>query len=731
MTRSHLIILPVLVLLLLASCSTGPDFERDNENDPEGIKFIPNPPSGDSYSIDQLLNVDLHWTDNSDFENGYRVYKILGSDTTRHLLAEIGPNSTSYSDQSKIFAYPTTYEVVSVSNNTESSPIQIPINFGGINSIIYSFANDQIELTWISNTFLNHGYSISRITDNEDKVKFVQNVSADENKAEFGLPQDGFVQEFKVTPFRIYKSDTTWLSPASLTVSETKPSNLNVFPKSLDTLSITWKDNSEFEDSFVLRVLDNEGIHEFLIGPNHTNFFYSKDLKNELEISVQLYAKYKDVSSTLLHNSFNISSIKPPEIDSLITISKNQLKLMWEEPSGIKRSKKLLRSENDGPFIEIGTLGKKDSTYIDSDVDINKYYTYKLDSEFSGESNQIEVFYIPRLSQNKIVKYLGRATHDYVYSKNSNSVIFASGIDELHSSKIYSVNIQSGNISGINSPGEYIEHININEAGDLIAVYDWRGNSDKIYLYTDEPLKLKETITIPNLDYARDIAFLNDDQLIISAQLYNQSTQEHTNNLLLYTISNNSLETLFAAQLSQIHVNYQTNTFQLYKSSYSFEDYEFTISISDYSVDEEGVNQILGRRFKTDIYLQDSRLAISRSPSNDTLIVTSFQEGNGFVKYDYKNDMVLNEAKIISRIAGVYYSDLSNIVVSNLEPSIINTYLNTPRTEIAVKFEEFAGAYYPEDLLLIRDQDILIYPTIVDGSSAINILNISPGWSGK
>ena len=94
--RSSIILYILASLFLLTECSTAPDFERANENDPGSSTFNIPSPSGPNYTFDSDGNLVIHWEDNTDFEDGYQVYKKLGTNSESILIAELDKNTVTY-----------------------------------------------------------------------------------------------------------------------------------------------------------------------------------------------------------------------------------------------------------------------------------------------------------------------------------------------------------------------------------------------------------------------------------------------------------------------------------------------------------------------------------------------------------------------------------------------------------------------------------------------------------
>lgn len=427
-------------LLFLVGCSAGPDFERDNENDPDGGSFIPNPPSGEHYELDEEGNVTLFWEDNTDFELGYRIYKSLGENESFKLLAELEENSTSYTDKSKLFAFPTRYHIVSYSEESESYAFTVEIDFGDISNFKAEFEKDydSVNFSWQNEIYFVKvdGFLLSKKTDKESRFEPVEVIPNSVSEYSIPTPQDGFVHEFKLSAFNIYKSDTTLFASKAIPTISTEPKNLKLELISTDSLMITWKSISDFEDSFQLTLIDQSGKETVFLDEGTTSHTFAKQFVVDDELEVRLAGRNNSVLSPIVTKTLD-TTLEPPILEQVQHLSDNELVISISDPSHISRDININRRTENSEFQMIGTAKRGNNTFLDNSADPTKTYTYNASTALSVNSDPIHVHYNKSFKQ--IKRITGAADLNVVafevgfpaYRQGSSKILFPSSYNRL------------------------------------------------------------------------------------------------------------------------------------------------------------------------------------------------------------------------------------------------------------------------------------------------------------
>lgn len=693
-----------LFTALVFGCSTGPEFDRDNENDFGSNKFLPDPPTNMSYSITDQNIVTLQWIDNSSYETGYRIYKALGDTSSFSLIEELPANSTSYVDDSENFAFPTIFRIVTITDNTESTAKEIEIYFGEMDNLTVIKDHNEIELSWSDNMSLHDGYLISRSPDTSTDILFVNSVSSLTKSIRLDTPQDGFVQEFFVTPFKIYQSDTTLNTSIKETINATGPTNIKQSLIGVDSLLVTWDDNSTFESEFQLTILINNQKSIYNI-PSNIDFFsieYPFEQGDAISSSVLAFSN-KLRSPESESNPLYLTDIAPPVIDSIYTISDSELQLVIKESFPIRRRIEVLRSTNNGNYISIGFLEKGDSLFTDNSVNQDNRYSYKLNTSLSEESNETEIYYHPTLNLLRKEPGDNRWIHKFAYSKGNKLLIYASGLSEIKAEKIHFYNLKTNEKSIINSPSENINLIRINNNGDKFIIYDTRGDEEIIFLYDAIQKALIKEIRIPNLDHAVDMTFLPDNEtLIISAQLQDRNTGQRTHKILRYKIATSTIDTVINDKRLFYHMDFDSNiltTLNITRPTIS----NYLYSIKKYAVTENEPQFISSRSINTHIgNVFDAKIRVS--PSLDTLIFPSREDG--FIKYNYLDNEIISDDQIYSTDA-FYISPEYTLLQKHGAISVLNHSADQLSTVNEISYIS-NGRFFASDFLFAKELNLII-----------------------
>jgi len=243
----------------------GGEFSLPDQTEEE-TGMAPSRPGNFDYKIISPTEVELTWRDNSDDEDGFRVYR------NGEQVATLGPNSTSYTDTNVRKGESYNYRVASFNQSGESStsrsltvnlPVEVSNAPGGLSSRVLS--PTKIRLTWDDNSDNEEGFRIYR---NGNRVSTVG-----PNSTKFvhkGLQGETRYCYEVVAYNRSGESGSTNRNCAmTLTSMPGSPGNVNASPISSSEIRLTWNDTSDNEDGF--RVYRN-GVEIANLGPNTTSY---------------------------------------------------------------------------------------------------------------------------------------------------------------------------------------------------------------------------------------------------------------------------------------------------------------------------------------------------------------------------------------------------------------------------------------------------------------------------
>lgn len=260
-------LLLILITGFVLSCSTGPEFERDNMNDPENGQFTPDV-GNLALSIDSSKNVTLIWNDISDFEDGFIIQKSYENKESFFDLDTLPANSSRYIDSTKKLAVDTFYRVRSFSESSDSlgSTEIDELVLDPLESVSApNTPGNQVSIAWETNS---RGYADAFMIEKRlgsgdwavlDTINNeTQNYTFKENSILYKV-------DLRISALLLDYQD----SFNSIKTIETGNININ-YPTNLTisfideaTVSFSWKDNSNFNDTFIIyqRTGDDRNMH--------------------------------------------------------------------------------------------------------------------------------------------------------------------------------------------------------------------------------------------------------------------------------------------------------------------------------------------------------------------------------------------------------------------------------------------------------------------------------------
>lgn len=117
--------LPVFIFLLALSCTTAPEFNRSNANDPDSENYIPDPPkvvTGNGIVIDEQDRILLSWNITK-YTDGTEIYKRYLEEDEFKLIAEIIGVDSSFVDSSGSYTHGTAYKIRNFRITNDSSKV--------------------------------------------------------------------------------------------------------------------------------------------------------------------------------------------------------------------------------------------------------------------------------------------------------------------------------------------------------------------------------------------------------------------------------------------------------------------------------------------------------------------------------------------------------------------------------------------------------------------------------
>ena len=339
------------------------------------------------------------------FEEGFSIERK----TVTGNFIEVGTTEagvTEFVDSGLLVGVTYTYRVrafTSLNYSGYSNAFAISTTFPAPTDLALTPISDQlIELNWVDNCEFEHGFIIER---GEDGGEFeeIAEVNAYETTYTDSLLIYGILYSYRVKAFTFF-NESDYTNEATVATIFPIPNNLVTEVISVNSISLSWDDNCDFEEGYILMCSENGGgFYEVVtLGENVTSFTH-EDLTYGSDFTYYVYAftslnisNYSDYVTTTL--------IMPAPTD-LVTqaINDQSVTLNWSDNCEYEEGFKVERKDDNGDFIEIATLGMNAVSYTDEALIFGTDYTYRvrafvtpnLYSDYSNETTIQTIFPAP------------------------------------------------------------------------------------------------------------------------------------------------------------------------------------------------------------------------------------------------------------------------------------------------------------------------------------------------
>ena len=384
--------------------------------------------------------VDLTWEDNSLVESGYRIER-KAADGEFEAIHTTGIGFTAYVDDSAETAVSYTYRVVGIYEGGESNPTNEasattssdetkPDAPTGLAATPVDF--DQIHLTWTDTSDNESGFRIERSTGEPAEFMFVGNVPADSTYFTDNdlLPETEY--SYRIAAY-INGASTSELSNEASATTLTiplpeMPTDLMVASQTLSLVSLSWIDQSDVEEGFIIQRKTGEGDFEVLATVNENVTYFNDSEVQEREIYTYRVLAYNDGGETAPTNEV-VADIPfaPPQLLVGDATSFNEVELNWLDVSTVETGFRIERKPDGGLWGVLGIIGENTVIFSDTSPEPNTTYSYRVFAILNGEesepSNVVNVttpnIPVPDAPSNLVIESLSPTSISLTWQDNS------------------------------------------------------------------------------------------------------------------------------------------------------------------------------------------------------------------------------------------------------------------------------------------------------------------------
>jgi hypothetical protein len=336
-------------------------------------------------------SVRLDWNDNSDNEAGFQVERCTGAGCTNLAVVDsTAAGATQYYDT--LVTVNTAYRYVvrafnqagvSAPTDTAAASTALPIAPTGLTATTVS--PSEIQLAWTDNAVNETGYYVERCTgDGCTGFGQIAALGPGANSYLDGGRSLNTAYRYRVRAYNVAGNSGYSNIADANTNLPLAPSGLTATPASATEIEVSWTDNSDNEDGFVVERCTGPGCADFAeiaqvgagvavlvdnsaVTGNH--YCYRVRALNAAGSS-----DYSDVACT------TADAPAAPTGLAAATISSAQVDLSWNDASDNEAGFEVERclGVDCSDFTQVAQVGAGERSYSDSDVVVNQVYNYRV-----------------------------------------------------------------------------------------------------------------------------------------------------------------------------------------------------------------------------------------------------------------------------------------------------------------------------------------------------------------
>lgn len=345
-------------------------------------------PNATTLSATQIA---VSWQDNSANETGFRIEVCRGAGCSSFdPVATVGVDITGYQVDDLDFDQSYTFRVVALNPVGEAAPsdeatttTSLAAPASDLSAV--TVAPSQINLSWTDNASIEAGYRIERCIGGGCSDFTEIGVVGPDNTgyADAGLSLNT-VYVYRVRPFNAVGPSAYSNEATANTLLPADPSNVSVTAITVNRIDLTWTDNSDNENFFILETCQGAGCTNFTpvvaIPGNTTAYSYTSAVANSI-YRVRVRAFRSNVGSSGYTTSGDVSTVlNAPSFVRAQTVLRNRVDLTWVDNTDLETGYQVLACAGAGctPASLIATLGPNVTSYQHTGLAQNQTYSWRI-----------------------------------------------------------------------------------------------------------------------------------------------------------------------------------------------------------------------------------------------------------------------------------------------------------------------------------------------------------------
>ncbi|MDD3123892.1 MAG: hypothetical protein PHC62_10365 [Candidatus Izemoplasmatales bacterium] len=330
-----------------------------------------------------LNTIALYWTDNCIGETGYKIDRQIDGGAWETAVGTVGADIQTWSDsnvplnagvQYRIYAYTATDQSSYGYSELITNNIPMPVL-----DTVSQLSVGSFKLDWTDNSNGEDGFKIERKIDDGTYTQIATPAANTVTYTDSSINKKGYTTVF----YRIkaYKgTDESDYSENSQTVSFPAPTGINYSKVSVNSINVTWADNSDGEDGF--KIDKKVGALAWVTGygsaaANATSWL---DTNAEPNTSIQykVYA-YKGLNTSASNLSAVIDNTFPaPTNISTEKLTLSSIKLNWNDNSTGETGFIIERKVGVQNWAAYDSTATNAVTWTDANATINETLQYRI-----------------------------------------------------------------------------------------------------------------------------------------------------------------------------------------------------------------------------------------------------------------------------------------------------------------------------------------------------------------